>query len=141
MLTRLQRSLTYTLKEILKALPYGNDTERNTGSLPKFRSSLADAIALFQRRRREALNLVYQSRQLSQASSMHVAADFEEVAASCGHFSSSLEDFADNCLEYLNILDELELDVNERPSGRTWYWLRFWKFRYLWEEKDFSKSP
>lgn len=75
------RSLAYTLREILKALPYGPDSERATGNLPKFRSSLVDAFKLFNRSRKEALGLVYLSKEMSQASSMHVAADFEEVAA------------------------------------------------------------
>lgn len=133
------RSLAFTLREILKALPYGPDAERATGNLPKFRSSLADAIILFNRSRRESLDLVYKSKELSEASSMHVAADFEEVAASCGHFSSSLSDFAETCLHYLDILDELELDVNERPDGRSWTWLRFWRYRWSSESKSFSK--
>lgn len=133
------RSLAFTLREILKALPYGPDAERATGDLPRFRSSLADAITLFNRSRREALDLVYKSKEMSEASSMHVAADFEEVAASCGHFSSSLEDFAETCLHYLDILDDLELDVNERPHGRSWAWLQFWHYRWSSETKSFSK--
>ena len=133
------RSLAYTLRGILKTLPYGPNLERASGNLPKFRSSLVDAIQLFNRSRREALDLVYLSKELSQASSMHVAADFEEVAASCGHFSSSLEDFAETCLKYLDILEDLNLDVNERPRGRSWAWLKFWKYRWSSKNKDFSE--
>lgn len=121
--------MAYTLKEILKALPseYGR-----VGNLPRFRSSLAAAINLFRKSRKEALNLVYKSKELSVTYSLHIAADFEEVAASCGHFSSSLEDFAEHCLRYLDILDELELEMNERPRGRTWHWLLlFWRKRDL----------
>lgn len=140
MLTVEQRSLAFTLREILRSLPYGAGSERTAGTLPKFRSSLTEALKLFNKSRKEALDLVYLSKELNEASSMHVAADFEEVAASCGHLSSSLEDFADNCLKYLDILDDLELDVNERPRGRSWTWLRFWRYRYSLEKKDFS-SP
>ncbi|KAL9036143.1 MAG: hypothetical protein Q9180_004469 [Flavoplaca navasiana] len=28
---------------------------------------------------------------------------------------------------YLDVLDELKLEIEERPNGRTWNWLRFWR--------------
>lgn len=115
------------MKEVLKALPFVTVLDHAHGNLPKLRSSLNDALRLFNKSRNEALGMVYKSKELSLTHSLHVAADFEEVAASCGHFSSSLEDFAETCLQYLDILDELELEVNERPNGRTWRWLMFWK--------------
>lgn len=58
---------------------------------------------------------------------MDLEADFEEVAASCGYFSFSLLDFANEMKEYLVILDDLKLEVEERPSGRSWNWLKFWR--------------
>jgi len=78
---------------------------------------------------------VYQSKQLSQNKDTSRTADFEEVAASCGHFSSSLQDFAENCLDYLDILDDLELEY-ERHGRRSWNWLKFW--HYSWAE-DLNK--
>lgn len=54
-------------------------------------------------------------------------ADFEEVAASCGYFSFSLLDFANEMREYLEILDDLKLEVEERPDGKTWSWLKVWR--------------
>lgn len=58
---------------------------------------------------------------------MELEADFEEVAASCGYFSFSLLDFANEMKTYLEILDDLKLEVEERPCGKTWSWLRFWR--------------
>jgi hypothetical protein len=58
-----------------------------------------------------------------------VAADFEEVAASCGYFSSSLEDFAEDMVIFLDILEALKVNVNCYPRRRTWGWLKFWKRR------------
>jgi hypothetical protein len=55
-----------------------------------------------------------------------VAADFEEVAASCGYFSSSLEDFAEDMVIFLDILEALKANVNRYPKRRTWSWLKFW---------------
>lgn len=58
---------------------------------------------------------------------MEVEADFEEVAASCGHFSFSLQDFANDMEEYLDILEDLKIEMDSRPNGRTWHWLKFWR--------------
>ena len=55
-----------------------------------------------------------------------VEADFEEVAASCGHFSFSLEAFAEEMQNFLTILEELK-DVIENKPQRSWKWLRFWQ--------------
>lgn len=84
---------------------------------------------LFNQSRKAALILVYKSRAVTVANSVHVAADFEEVAASCGHFSSSLQDLAENTVAYLGVLDRLDLQTSSSYSRRSWSWLRFWRTR------------
>ncbi|PIA95683.1 hypothetical protein CB0940_10716 [Cercospora beticola] len=54
-----------------------------------------------------------------------VLADIEEVSACCGHFSFALLDFAEDVLNYLNVLDELKIEM-ESPR-RSWNWLKFWQ--------------
>lgn len=83
------------------------------------------ASDLFSKARKEALQLLYQTKELNIDRSMEVAADFEEVAASCGYFSSSLLDFAEDMLVYLDILEGLKAEVEERKS-RTWGWYKLW---------------
>lgn len=63
---------------------------------------------------------MYKCKELSVAHSENIAADFEEVAACCGHFSSSLEDFAEHSLAYLDILDEIDEASHRR---RSWKWV------------------
>jgi hypothetical protein len=92
-----------------------------------FRHSLIDAKALFTNARREALSIVYKNRIPPKAGSASVAADYEEVAASCGYFSSSLQDFAEDMVTFLDILEELKTNVNSYPRRRTWTWLNFWR--------------
>ena len=58
---------------------------------------------------------------------MELEADFEEVAASCGHFSFSLQDFAEEMRTYLDILDELKREPEDGDRKRTWTWLKFWR--------------
>ena len=58
---------------------------------------------------------------------MELEADLEEVSASCGHFSFSLLSYGEELKELLTILDELQLETEERPNGRSWNWLKFWR--------------
>jgi hypothetical protein len=92
-----------------------------------FRHSLVDAKALFSEARREALSAVYKNKITTRTSSAAVAADFEEVAASCGYFSSSLQDFAEDMVSFLDILEELKANTNRYPRQRTYNWLKFWR--------------
>jgi hypothetical protein len=54
-----------------------------------------------------------------------VLADIEEVSACCGHFSFSLLDFAEDVLTYLDILDDLKLEMEAHV--KSWRWLIFWQ--------------
>ena len=94
---------------------------------PNFRSSLAGAIQLFNESRRKALDIVYKSKEVTQAKSVAVAADFEEIAASCGHFSSSLQDLAEGVLAYLDTVGELEHEIKHQSNHRSWHWMMFWR--------------
>ena len=92
-----------------------------------FRHSLVDAKALFSNAKREALDVVYKTKIPTKTESAAIAADFEEVAASCGYFSSSLEDFAEDMVTFLDVLEELKTNVNRYPRRRSWKWLKFWQ--------------
>lgn len=112
------------MKKILDELPY--DSNGDIAIDAHFRTSLEDAVSLYTRSREEALGLLYRNKELTKADSSEMEADYEEVAASCGYFSFSLLDFATEMKVYLEILDDLKLEVEERPGGRSWSWLKFW---------------
>lgn len=95
-----------------------------------FRHSLVDAKALFADARRDALAAVYKNKIPLRTNSAAVAADFEEVASSCGYFSSSLQDFAEDMVTFLDILEELKANVNRFPRPRTYNWVKFWQRWY-----------
>lgn len=128
------RSLAFTLKEILDERPFDQGSKHEVVVNPKFRSSLLRAIELYTQARQEALKAVYDQKDMERNRPAKVEADWEEVAASCGHFSFSLLEVAQQVSEYLAILDELQLQVEERPGGRTWSWLKFWR------SKEVSRS-
>ena len=113
------------MKRILDELPYDNNG--CITAQPHFTHSLDEAIQLYAQSRKDALELLYRNKQLKKVSSIELEADFEEVAASCGYFSFSLLDFAQEMKTYLEILDDLKLEDEERPEGRTWSWLKFWR--------------
>ena len=127
MLIRRKKSLAYTLKQILDELPYGPAPDFKITANPKFHSSLVEAIQLYGTSREEALALLYKKKDLSATRPMEMEADFEEVAASCGHFSFSLQDFAEDIKNYLEILDDLKLETDHSPRRRSWTWLKFWR--------------
>ncbi|EDN07114.1 60S ribosomal protein L19 [Histoplasma capsulatum] len=121
------RALAYTVTEILGDIPYSTGPEYEVAINCKFRTSLDRALNLYQSARNDALNMVYPQKDFVRTKSIETEADFEEVAASCGHFSFSLQAFAEQLKEILEVLDELKLETDERPNGRSWGWLRFWR--------------
>jgi hypothetical protein len=119
------KSLAWTLKHILLELPFESGPKHRITINSNFRRALLDAMDLYSNARKDALEGLYKTRALAKARSSEVAADFEEVAASCGHFSSSLFDFAEDTVAYLDILEELQEVIEFRQ--RSWHWLHFWQ--------------
>lgn len=120
------KSLTITLHEILDELPFGEGPEFKITINENFLLSVHDALELYRNARADALAHLYRSKDLGRDRVESVEADFEEVAASCGHYSFCLQDFAETIVQYLEILEELK-DELEQPSRRSWRWLKFWK--------------
>ncbi|KAJ4347011.1 uncharacterized protein N0V89_010945 [Didymosphaeria variabile] len=125
------KSLAYTLRDVLDELPFGPGPEYEMAINEHFRHSLIDATALFKGARKEALATVYQNKITTSTGSLEVAADFEEVAASCGYFSSSLQDFAEDMVTFLDVLEELKDNAKCSPRKRSWTWLKFWR-KWSW---------
>ena len=120
------KSLAYTLTQILRELPFGGGPDFKITVHEHFRASLTDALKLYSGARAEALTELYKSKTLENENPESVEADLEEVAASCGHFSFSLQDFAEEMQTYLEVLEELKDEV-EKPNRRSWSWLKFWQ--------------
>ena len=112
------------MKTILDELSYDQGGQINVNA--HFTFGLEEAIRLYTESRKEALELLYKNKHINQQGPVELWADFEEVAASCGYFSFTLLDFANEMKAYLEALDELKLEIEERPVGRTWTWLKFW---------------
>ncbi|PYH84919.1 WD40 repeat-like protein, partial [Aspergillus uvarum CBS 121591] len=124
------RSLAFTLKEIFRDIPFKPESGYRVSINSKYRSSLDRALLLYRDSREEALKTIYRQREVLGIQTLEVEADLEEVSASCGHFSFSLLEFGEQLKELLAILDELQLESEERPGGRSWNWLKFWRWAF-----------
>lgn len=123
------KSLAFTLSEVLSELPFSSGPEYHVAINENFRHSLVDAKVLFANARREALTAVYKNKVPTRTSTASIAADYEEVAASCGYFSLSLHDFAEDMVAFLDVLEELKANVNRYPRRKSYKWLKFWQSR------------
>ena len=122
-----QRSLAFALTEIFKEIPFGPKPNYRVCVNNKFHTSLDRALALYKESREKALKSIYRQKEVMKIQTMELEADLEEVSASCGHFSFSLLSYGEELKELLTILDELQLETEERPNGRSWNWLKFWR--------------
>jgi hypothetical protein len=114
------KSLAYTLSEVLREPPFGAPPKHEIIINPNFRHSLAEALSLFNEARANALHELYRTLELDRTRSVSIQADFEEVAAACGHFSFSLQTFGEEMQKYLDVLDDLKFE--EEHAKRSWHW-------------------
>jgi len=134
------RSLVYTLRHILDDLPFQAGSDNTIAVNENFHTSLTSAIDLFKSARREALASLYLNKDLYRTKSLERLADFEEIAASCGHFSFALIDFAEDILAYLDILEDLKAETEKSPRSRSWDWMMVWKRTRINLDNDESSN-
>ncbi|OBT58048.1 hypothetical protein VE04_01406 [Pseudogymnoascus sp. 24MN13] len=125
------KSLVFTMQQILDELPFGPGPEFKIVINENFLLSLSDALDMYRKAREEALAQLYRAKDPEREKS--VEADFEEVAASCGHYSFCLQDFAEGIQKYLEVLEELKEEL-QGPQKRSWNWVKFWSWKT--EERD-----
>ncbi|KAI4134483.1 MAG: hypothetical protein LQ347_001481 [Umbilicaria vellea] len=126
-ITQLGPSMKSLAITLVDELPYGPSPDFRIAVNANFQTSLIEAVELYSAARKEALALLYKRKELNKNRPTEVEVEYEEVAASCGHFSYSLQDFAQEMKVYLEVLDELKQESEKAPRGRSWHWLRFWR--------------
>lgn len=119
--------MAFTLKEIFREIPFGPAPDYNVSVDSRLRTSLDRALELYRESREKTLKSLYQQTEAMRFNNHEAEADLEEVSASCGHFSFSLLEFGEQLHELLGILDELQLEAEERPGGRSYSWMKFWQ--------------
>ncbi|KAG8623140.1 hypothetical protein KVT40_008116 [Elsinoe batatas] len=132
------KSLVHTLKLIMDELPFESETSDSVTINENFYSSLKSAIELFRTARRDALTSLYRNKSLYATTSLERLADYEEIAASCGHFSFALIDVAEEIANYLDLLEDLKVQHDREPHRPTYGWLKFWQKE---ERLRLTKNP
>ncbi|KAG9252002.1 60S ribosomal protein L19 [Emericellopsis atlantica] len=130
------KSLAYTLSEILRESPFGEDPKNEITVNDQLRESLKDAVALYHEARGNALHELYRSIEMGRVRSEKIQADIEEVAAACGHFSFSLQAVAEEMDSYLDVLENLKFETEHKK--RSWKFLRFWE---RWNKASSHSDP
>ncbi|KAF2157773.1 hypothetical protein K461DRAFT_24203 [Myriangium duriaei CBS 260.36] len=130
------KSLTRTLTLILEELPFDTLSSNKIAINENFHSSLHQAVELFKTARREALTALYKNKDMYKTQSLERLADYEEIAASCGHFSYALIDLADEIGNYLELLEDLKTEREVPIATRTFNWLKFWRTDRIKLTKD-----
>ncbi|KND88952.1 Uncharacterized protein C26F1.08c [Tolypocladium ophioglossoides CBS 100239] len=125
MMTPHMEALADILSQVLRDPPFGDAPNYKVTAHDDFRHRLADALASFNTARADALEELYQLIELGRSRSDKTQAEFEEIAAACGHFSFSLQSLGEEMLKYLDMLDDLKY-VSEH-SKRSWRWLLWWR--------------
>lgn len=120
--------MAFTLKGIFNEIPFGPAPGYKVSVNGRLRISLDRALELYKESREKTLASLYEQKEITRLKTHEAEADLEEVSASCGHFSFSLLEFGEQLQEMLAILDELQLEIDERPHGRSWSWLKFWRW-------------
>ncbi|OIW31540.1 hypothetical protein CONLIGDRAFT_227701 [Coniochaeta ligniaria NRRL 30616] len=133
------KSLAYTLSEILREPAFGSAPDYQVSVNMHFRDSLTSALGLFNDARANALQELYTNLEFGRNRTEKIQADFEEVAAACGHFSFSLQTFGEEMQKYLDVLDDLK-HANEHKK-RSWRWLMWWQQDRRRSTLPFSRLP
>lgn len=115
------------MSEIFKEIPFGPAPRYKVSINSRLRISLDRAIDLYRESRKRARTSIYRQKEVLKIRTLETEADLEEVSASCGYFSFSLLEFSEQLGELLVTLDELQLEAEERPNGRSWNWMKFWR--------------
>ncbi|KAG6072501.1 hypothetical protein E4U16_005296 [Claviceps sp. LM84 group G4] len=119
------QGLTECISQVLHEPVFGGPPGHESRFDQGFRQILAGKLNIFILARVDALQHVYDlvAQRGSSHDGGHVA--LEQIAASCGHFSFSLQSFGQEMTKYLDKLEGLQRATDD--SERSWEWLLWWR--------------
>lgn len=116
-----------TLKVILDGIPIENTNLGFVPSMSKYLQETVEAVDTYSTAREKALADLYQQQNFRKNRDFHLAANEEGAAASCGNFSYLLEEFGNELVTFLSILDQYNEISHDVSSPRSYNWLKFWE--------------
>lgn len=119
------QGLTEFISQVLHEPVFGGPPDHESRFDQGCRQILAGKLNVFILARVAALQHVYDlvAQRDSSHDGDHVA--LEQIAASCGHFSFSLQSFGQEMAKYLDMLEGLQRATDD--SERSWEWLLWWR--------------
>ncbi|CEJ93604.1 Putative 60s ribosomal protein l19 [[Torrubiella] hemipterigena] len=118
-------SLAESLVKVLSEPPFGEAPSYTVTVNNELRWQLTNRLSSFNLARADALEQLYQLMEQNKEISRSAQAEFEEIAAACGHFSFSLQSLGEEMQKYLDVIEDLR-DVTHLKQ-RSWYWLMWWR--------------
>lgn len=113
-----------TIKLILAEIPF-EDINLTVSLQPRYMTSVVAATEKYSIAREKALEELYQSDIFTRERDFQSVANEEGAAASCGNFSYLLEEFGNELIQFMRIVDRYDSVTVLAP--RSYRWLKFWQ--------------
>ena len=85
-------------------------------------SRMNEAIVTYQESRQAVFHFLRRDWQMISPAQVYKA-KLEEIFANCEYFSIGLLQLSEQLRELLLVLKDLQVEIDERPNGRSWKWL------------------
>ncbi|ODV90972.1 hypothetical protein CANCADRAFT_31772 [Tortispora caseinolytica NRRL Y-17796] len=119
------RNISDIMSNILADMPFDAAPEFYLRDTSRYSASLKTCLDQYSAIRVQSIASLYTS-DTSGSKTPDIAADQEEIAASCGSFAYSLENLASELLTFLSVMEDYRGYLNQRRP-RTWQWAKFWR--------------
>ncbi|KAJ5633300.1 hypothetical protein N7490_009639 [Penicillium lividum] len=126
--------LASTMGDIFKEVSFGPapDCRISLNSGARFR--IDEAVSKYREDRLSTLCLLSREKEIISLTKENKPG-LEGILASCDYFSVSLLKLSEQLEQFLSILQELQVEVDERPNGKSWAWVctPWWRSNYQCE--------
>ncbi|KAJ5756152.1 hypothetical protein N7533_005695 [Penicillium manginii] len=135
-------SLAVALKETFEEASFGPAPDRRLSVREEVISRINEAIDLYGESQRAAFHSLRRDWQMISPTQVDKAS-LEEILANCEYFSVGLLKLSEQLRSLLLVLEDLQLEVDKRPAGKSWSWLRFswWPSRREQVIQDSDEAP
>jgi len=103
------------------------------------RPRIDEAIKIYRQARISALNL-FSRKEIIIPLSEDNNPGFEEIFATCNYYSVSLLELVEQLQRFLLVLEEMQVEIDERPNKRSWagIWASWWRPDHRHERRQLN---
>ncbi|KAJ5565506.1 hypothetical protein N7513_001748 [Penicillium frequentans] len=114
--------LASTTRDVFKDLSFGPSPDCRISVNGGARLRIDEAVTIYREARLSTLCLLSRKKEMI-SSTQENKAGLEGVFASCDYFSVSLLKLSEQLQQFLSVLEELQVEVDGRPNGKSWAWV------------------